>query len=87
MPVRVRITFLDPEQSSVHRIRNFGEDLWRVLHENKRVEIDIGEIDRAIDEITYTVRGKFLRRTLAEVRHRLKLHFMEDEAVISTEEA
>lgn len=81
----VRIRFVDPEKSTIHRIRNFGEDLWRGFREDKRVEINLEEIDRARDEIAYLVHGKFLKRSLSEVHRLLKLHLMKNEVVIDTE--
>ncbi|MDX8527554.1 hypothetical protein RFM68_23930 [Mesorhizobium sp. MSK_1335] len=85
MIVRVRIRFTDWEQSTVHRIRNFGEDLWRSFREDKHVEVDLEEIDRALDEIVYSVRRRFLKRSLSEVHRLLTVHFMENEMVIDTE--
>jgi hypothetical protein len=83
--VRVRIHFVDWERSTIHRIRNFGEDLWRSFREDKQVEVDLGEIDRAVDEVTYVVRRRFLKRSLTEVHRLLGVHFMENEVVIDTE--
>ncbi|RWM30203.1 MAG: hypothetical protein E5Y01_19650 [Mesorhizobium sp.] len=80
----VRIRFIDHEKSTIHRIRNFGEDLWRSFRDNKQVEIDLTDIDRAKDEIAYLVHGRFLRRSLSEVHRLLKVHFMENEVVIDT---
>ncbi len=85
MTVRVRIHFVDWERSTIHRIRNFGEDLWRSFREDKQVEVDLGEIDRAVDEVTYVVRRRFLKRSLTEVHRMLGVHFMENEVVIDTE--
>ncbi|MER9238374.1 hypothetical protein [Mesorhizobium sp. M0633] len=85
--IRVRIRFVDWERSEVHRIQNFGEDLWRSFRDNNRIQIDLGEIDRAVDEITFLVRDTFLKRSLPEVHRLLKVHFMETEAVIETEPA
>ncbi|MBZ9864338.1 hypothetical protein LB515_03020 [Mesorhizobium sp. CA15] len=80
----LRIRFIDHEKSTIHRIQNFGEDLWRSFRENKHVEIDLEEIDRAKDEIAYLVHSRFLRRSLSEVHRLLKVHFMEGEVVIDT---
>ena len=83
--IRVRIRFTDWERSDVHRIHNFGEDLWRSFRGNNRIQIDLGEIDQALDEITFLVRDTFLKRSLPEVHRLLKVHLMETEAVIDTE--
>ncbi|MCV3208560.1 hypothetical protein OHD62_27275 [Mesorhizobium sp. YC-39] len=82
---RVRIRFVDFEKSTVHRIRNFGEDLWRGYRANNRIQIDLGEIDHATDEISFLVRDTFLNRRLTEVHRLLKVHLMENEAVIDVE--
>ncbi|WP_192365140.1 hypothetical protein [Mesorhizobium mediterraneum] len=85
--IRVRIRFIDYEKSTIHRIQNFGEDLWRSYRANNRVQIELGEIDRATDEINFLVRDTFLQRSLAEVHRLLKAHLMENEAIIDTEPA
>ncbi|AZN99615.1 hypothetical protein EJ066_22205 [Mesorhizobium sp. M9A.F.Ca.ET.002.03.1.2] len=84
---RVRIRFIDWEKSTIHRIQNFGEDLWRSYRANNRVEIDLGEIDRARDEIIFLVRDTFLKKSLTEVHRLLKVHLMESEVVIDIEAA
>ena len=78
---------MDWEQSTIHWIRNFGEDLWRSFRERKEVEVDLEEIDRALDEISYLVRRRFLKRSLSEVHRLLTVHFMENEVVIDTASA
>ena len=80
--VRVRIRFPDWERTTVHRIHNFGEDLWRRFRDNNRVDIDLEEIDRAVGEISIRVRDSFLSKGLDEVRRLLKTHLMENEVVI-----
>ncbi|RWL20071.1 MAG: hypothetical protein E5X64_36340 [Mesorhizobium sp.] len=84
---RVRIRFVDYEKSTIHRIQNFGEDLWRSYRANNRVQIDLGEIDRATDEIVFMVRDTFLKKSLTEVHRLLKVHLMENEAVIDIEKS
>ncbi|PBC11856.1 hypothetical protein [Mesorhizobium sp. WSM3859] len=82
--IRVRIRFIDWEKSTVHRIQNFGEDLWRSFRDNNRIQIDLGEIDRAVDEITFVVRDTFLKKSLPEVHRVLRAHLMETEAIVDT---
>lgn len=84
---RVRIRFVGYEKSTIHRIQNFGEDLWRSYRANNRVQIDLGEIDRATDEIVFMVRDTFLKKSLTEVHRLLKVHLMENEAVIDIEKS
>ncbi|UVC12994.1 hypothetical protein [Mesorhizobium onobrychidis] len=85
--IRVRIRFIDYEKSTIHRIQNFGEDLWCSYRANNRVQIDLGEIDRATDEINFLVRDTFLQRSLTEVHRLLKANLMENEAVIDIDSA
>ncbi|QKC83672.1 hypothetical protein EB232_20585 [Mesorhizobium sp. NZP2077] len=80
----VRIRFVEPEKSTIHRIPNFGEDLWRSFREEKGVTINLEEIDRAQGEIAYLVHSSFPRRSLTEVHRLLKVHFMENEVVVET---
>ncbi|MEO5758647.1 MAG: hypothetical protein ABIQ51_17500 [Mesorhizobium sp.] len=82
----VRIRFHDWQKSDLHRIHNFGEGLWRAFRHNKRVRIDIGEIDRCTDEITFSVRGAYLRRAVREAETVMREHMVENEAVIVVEE-
>jgi hypothetical protein len=84
---RVRIRFVDYEKSTTHRIQNLGEDLWRSYRANNRVQIDLGEIDRATDEIVFMVRDTFLKKSLIEVHRLLKVHLMENEAIIGIEKS
>ncbi|GLS38805.1 hypothetical protein GCM10010869_44020 [Mesorhizobium tianshanense] len=54
---------------------------------NNRVQIDLGEIDHATDEINFLVRDTFLQKSLIEVHRLLKVHLMENETVIDIESA
>ena len=80
--IEVRVRFVDPERSSIHRIHNFGEDLWRALSPDKAVNIDIGEIDRSRDVIRYFVRRRHLKRSLATTDDVLTRNLMKEEAAI-----
>jgi hypothetical protein len=82
---RVRIRFLDPEKSEVHRIRNMGEDLWRELRDDPRYRIALEEIDRATDVIEFSVRESLLKRALSVVEDVLKEHMMSAKARIEVE--
>ncbi len=61
--------------------------MWRSYRANNRVQIDLGEIDRATDEIVFMVRDTFLKKSLTEVHRLLKVHLMENEAVIDIEKS
>ena len=46
----VTIRHLAHYETSVHKFLNFGEDLWCLWRDDKRVRIDLDEIDRADEE-------------------------------------
>ena len=84
--VTIRIRFRDWQASGIHRIHNFGEDLWRIFRDNKRVSIDIGEIDRCVDEITFSARGPYVRRVVKEAEMVMREHMVDKEAEIVVED-
>lgn len=84
--VTIRIKFRDWQASGIHRIHNFGEDLWRTFRHNKRVIIDIGEIDRCVDEITFSARGPYVRRAVREAEVVMREHMVDKEAEIVVED-
>ena len=84
--IEVRVRFTDPDRSSLHRIHNFGEDLWRAFRHSKAVEIDIGEIDRSRDVIRYFVHRRHLKRSLATTDDVLTRNLMKEEAAIEVAE-
>ena len=63
MPQLIEIVFEDrpDDETLVHRVRNFGEDLWRAFHAGDQANIDLNAVDAA------TTR---LELTLAAPRHR-----------------
>ncbi|WP_353641600.1 hypothetical protein [Mesorhizobium sp. WSM2239] len=65
----------------------FGEHLWVALRSNSRVRIDLNEIDKATDEISFLVRDTYLNKALQVVDRLLAEHMLENEAVIETEPA
>ena len=84
--VTIRIKFRDWQVSDIHRIRNFGEDLWRTFRHNKHVSIDIGEIDSCVDEITFSARGPYVRRAVREAEMVMREHMIDKEAEIVVED-
>lgn len=83
--ITIRFRFHDPEQSSVHRIRNFGEDLWRAFRDNRRDHISLTDIDAAVDEIALRTRPSRVHRTLKQVQTILAEHMMTDECSVTIE--
>jgi hypothetical protein len=84
--ILVRIRFHDSEKSTSSRIWIFGEDLWKRLRDEKRVRIDIGEIDRSVDEISFRVRRKFLKRAVQVAQLVMREHMVDDEAAVLVED-
>ena len=80
--ILVRIRFHDWRRSDIHRIHNFGEDLWSAFRYDKRVAIDLGEIDRSRDEIVFRVRRRYLRRAIAQTEAVMARHMIRAEADI-----
>ncbi len=64
----------DPD--SIHKFRNFGEELWREYRNEKRYDIDIDEIDHAIDRISITVKSSVIGRAQSTIQKLLKSHFL-----------
>ena len=85
--ISVRIRFHDWRKSTSLRIWAFGEDLWVTFRYEKRVEIDLGEIDKALEEIVFKVRRRYLRTALKTTNELLRKHFLEREAEIVVQDA
>jgi hypothetical protein len=74
------IDFELPTESSargdiIHRIRNFGEDLYRELKRSGIAEIDLGEVDRATDQIrARKIRVRNVRTVSAFISGMLERH-------------
>ena len=78
----IRIVFSDPDGASIHRIRNFGESLWRAMRQERRNLIDFEEIDLAASAISLTVRVRNRKAAMAIVEQVLSAHSMREEARI-----
>ncbi len=86
MTWRVVIDFSQQESSPalIHKIRNFGEDLWRACQRNGWSSISLNDVDGAIDYLTVVVRsyGR-VQRTRKMVEELLTQHFLAEYARIS----
>lgn len=72
MPRRIRIDFATDD---IHRVRNFGEDLYRMSLTDRAISCSIDEIDRATTVIFATIRpARRARRTIAEIEKLLARH-------------
>ena len=76
---------LGPDRSSdIHRIRNFGEDLYRHCRNDGWASISIADIDRATDRVCVSVRSaRRVRRTAQMIEKLLVQHCLRDIARLS----
>jgi hypothetical protein len=82
MSWRIVITFpemvRDKDNDLLHRVRNFGETLFRHFKENGRGSMSLEEIDRATDTlIVDRVRNADLKRTLRLLEQMAEVDFPE----------
>jgi hypothetical protein len=68
--MRTVVIHFDPQQDEqallIHRLRNFGEDVWRHVRDADWGCVSIDEVDRATTQFAITeVRAKKLRRLTA----------------------
>ncbi|MFQ6546369.1 hypothetical protein AADZ90_000320 [Aestuariibius sp. 2305UL40-4] len=64
-------------EDRTHRIRNFGEDIWRAFHHEEGVKISIRDIDRTTDRVTIAVRKSMIGRVTQSARKMAAKHFPE----------
>jgi hypothetical protein len=76
MPRRIRIDFdFRGDPPDIHRVQNFGEDLYRMHLRDDTVDCSIDEIDRATTVIFATIRSaRKSRRVLAEIEALIREH-------------
>jgi hypothetical protein len=60
----------DEQHSLVHRLRNFGEDVFRGLRDNGWGAVSLDEVDRATTHFAITdVKASKLRRLISWIEH------------------
>jgi hypothetical protein len=68
----------------IHRIRNFGEDLYRMSREDGLMSVSLDDIDRATNELRIKVFSKRkVRRVASAVEALLKEHHLVEIARLS----
>jgi hypothetical protein len=82
-PAEIFVVFPDPDRSTIHRIRNFGEDVWTAYRENRRVYVDLDQVDSATDRIRLEVRRGEVARVRKDLAKIIERHMMIDECLIS----
>jgi hypothetical protein len=71
------------DAQNVHRLRNLGEDLWRDFRDDRRVEIDLADIDRATNHIEIVIKRKnFQARAMSIIQTRINKHMFETDAKV-----
>jgi hypothetical protein len=76
---------LGPDRGyDIHRIRNFGEDLYRRCREDGWASISIHDVDRATDQLRVSVRSaRRVRRIARMITELLEKHFLGNIARLS----
>jgi hypothetical protein len=62
-PVRVTVIFPLRQAEFVslrHRVRNFGESLWRLLMDEPRIEISSQQMDEAVDQLRFSATSEII---------------------------
>lgn len=68
----------------IHRMRNFGEDLWRACKTDGWASMSLDEIDRATNQLTVTVAtASKVRRTARMASKLMESHFLAPPARIT----
>jgi len=72
------------ERALIHRVRNFGEDLFRACREDGWAEISLDEVDRATNQLIVKVgSARRERRIAAMIEALLARHFFTGKARLS----
>ena len=70
--------------SDLHRIRNFGEDLYRKCCDDQWASISLSEVDRATDQLRVSLcSGRRLRRIEQMIQKLLERHCLDEIARLS----
>jgi hypothetical protein len=68
----------------IHKLRNFGEEVWRVCKDDGWGSIALEDVDSATDQLIVTVSSsRHVRRMAAMVHKLLERHFLETHARVS----
>jgi hypothetical protein len=86
MSRQIIISFIPgPDRSfDVHRIRNFGEDIYRHCRNDGWASISTADVDRGTDELKVSIRSaRRVRRTAQMIEKLLVQHRLNDIARLS----
>ena len=81
--VIIKIEHHSTTDDAIHKFRNFGESVWAHFRDDRKVRIDIGEIDRATNVFEFSVRKRYDRRIDKTLQKFLKDHMLLDEVTVS----
>ncbi|MEO1532139.1 MAG: hypothetical protein AAFU72_08220 [Pseudomonadota bacterium] len=73
---------IDPARTGIHRWHNFAEDVWAEHREERRIEMDLGEIDGPQFWFEARVRTALEGRFRKAVHRLARKHLMDDEVVV-----
>ena len=83
---RIVIKHLMRDDTAVHRFRNFGDDVYRALQTEKRIEVSIEEIDCCTDCFEVRTKPALVPKELKAVDPILKRHLMKDRCTVTVED-
>ncbi len=83
--VVIRLHFRDWKASGSGRIWILCENLWQLLHVQKEVSISLEAADRALEDFSFQVRRRFVKKAIKETQEIVARHFMTDEVDILVE--
>ncbi|MSU89528.1 hypothetical protein GE300_07855 [Rhodobacteraceae bacterium 2CG4] len=86
-PAEILVIFPEPDRSTIHRIGNFGEDVWTTHRENRRADVYLGEVDTATDRIRLEVRRGEVTRERKHLAKIIERHLRTGECLVSDREA
>jgi hypothetical protein len=88
MPYRVTIEFGDTTPDLTHRVRNFGEALYREFERTSGAAISLDEVDRATNQLQVDVRAtRHLGTALELVNKLLRQHMLDEVAHVTRRRA
>ncbi|MEO1721374.1 MAG: hypothetical protein AAFR84_03100 [Pseudomonadota bacterium] len=82
MIVVLVVRAIDPERTGIHRWHNFAEDVWAEHRGDRRIEMDLDQIDGPQFSFGAKLRSALEDRFLQAVDRIARKHLMGDEVVV-----
>lgn len=70
----------------IHRVRNYGEELFREYRDTRKARVALDDIDAAINRISFEVVSPLRKTAPVFARTLLRKHGFEESAVVSVED-